>query len=117
MLGIFSTVPFHLIVECPSLLGLRVGGEDDDHYSNRAPIAPSLKCPRLTSLHLSKAHSPAGVLEAIAAHAPEIEQFKTYVNEENPILTLTRFKGLRDLTVLEGLQMYSLAGRTLRDST
>lgn len=92
--------PFHLHIECPSLLDLSFGENTLDPSEYRSDLrAPSLKCPRLINLHLSNPHSPTGVLEAILAHAPNIHRLKSCVNKESHFSTLLSFKGLQALSL------------------
>lgn len=93
MLKLEGMCPFSVIIDCPALLDLHLGYDVYGLYDSKSAIqAPSPNCPRLTSLHLSDLHSPRGVLESIAQHAPNIKHLKMSINKVNAFLTATQFK-------------------------
>lgn len=93
-----------LTVICPNLTHLSTIGDAgvrQDAY-NLLPlffITPTLHCPQLKSLYLSRLHCDKGVLESMAVHAPSIIRLFTYQTEYSHSMDATLFKSLRSLTL------------------
>ena len=100
-LKISSYLPLVLTGNCPALTHLSALGELN--FTMRADsntlYAPSLFCPGLKSLCLSRTQCTKGVLEAVAAHAPNINSLEASISEESPFTALTHFKALRVLKI------------------
>ena len=109
-LALRCLLPYPLTIDCPALTYLSTRAETDSHdydevinYSRGdpvcTPIAPSLNCPKLTSLHLRRTHCGEGVLESIAALAPNITHLTASLTKETPFSVFYHFKALRALGV------------------
>ena len=96
-----NRLPSVLTIDCPALTHLSTLGKLN--FTMRADwntlYAPSLFCPRLKSLSLSRFHCAKGVLEAVAAHAPNITSLDASITVESPFTILTNFKALRVLKI------------------
>ena len=106
MLNVTNINPFLLVLDCPSLLDLSVGVDSLDEDCTYFPewstaYAPSLNCPRLTSLHLLTLYAHEHTLDFVAVHAPNIQRLRACVYEKSPFCSLMHFKALLDLTLLD----------------
>ena len=87
-------------VDCPSLTHLSTTRDEDERLLGymEAIEPPSLRCPLLTSLHLSSLHCASGVLESMAAQCPGIKVLHAYCTPLSPPSVTHLFKSLEILT-------------------
>ena len=64
--------PRSLTIDCPNLTYLSTDDEEFASDVEQGYSVPSLFCPLLTTLCLSPLHCTSGVLESMAAHAPNV---------------------------------------------
>ena len=117
-------IPPILTINCRALTHIDTLGEP----AFMAPLAmfphlrsPSLICPSLKSLRLSRIHCAKGVLKALAAHAKTITSLEAYKTGESPVIALTHFKFAFSKFVImrwwvQYVPMLSPRGRYLRGS-
>ena len=90
-----------LIVDCPNLTHLSTAGTITRDLIDISPgeltVVPRFFCPLLTTLSLSALHCASGVLESMAAHAPNVKWRQVCCNTGIPFSVLERFKHLRVL--------------------
>ena len=88
-----------LTIDCLNLTRLSTAGNGDHLPAGVSGTkqAPFFRCPNLTSLFLAPLHCVSGMLESMAAHAPNIEWLESYCRVDAPFEVLYNFKALQGL--------------------